>query len=532
MGRQSAGEGLLRGYVRHAGVDTVVGYGGPGLGPRFEAAVRRAGGRQPTAWATDLTLGPAAQVGAVHLAGPGLAEAAWVRRGLGQRAFSITGVTHTVASARAMDSITELLAGPVQSWDALICTSRSVRAMVEVLLDDQSDYLAQRFGAAPGGMVRPQLPVIPLGVDVAAFRPHPQRRAALRQQLGVPKDSVLLLMAGRLSYHAKAHPHPMYMALQQAAQATGTRPHLLLASWFANEGQERVFRQGAAELCPDVTLHVLDGRQPGVWEAIWPAADAYTLLSDNIQESFGLAPVEAMAAGLPVVGADWDGLRDTVEAGVTGFLAPTLVPGEPSGGLLAQVHAAEHVTYDQYVGAVAQSTSVDVAAAAQGYAALLRDAGLRRRMGEAGRVRAGRLFDWGVVIPAYQALWAELAERRRAEAESAPVAAGRPPAPGRSDPFRHFGAHASARLTAGDTVEPAPTLAGAIAALAAREGAMVLPGALHTGAALTDFAAKLAPGGRVGDLLPGWAEDDRGARTLVWLAKHGAVRIRTGSATT
>ena len=39
-------------------------------------------------------------------------------------------------------------------------------------------------------------------------------------------------------------------------------------------------------------------------------------LADNIQETFGLTPVEAMAAGLPCVMSDWDGYRDTVRDGV------------------------------------------------------------------------------------------------------------------------------------------------------------------------------------------------------------------------
>jgi hypothetical protein len=199
-----------------------------------------------------------------------------------------------------------------------------------------------------------------------------------------------------------------------------------------------------------------------------------------------------MAAGLPVVGSDWDGLRDTVEPGVTGFLARTLQPPPGGGEVLARAYAAEALTYDQYVGGIAQSTAVDVAEAAAAYAALLADAGLRRRMGEAGRARAARLFDWGVMIPRYQALWTELAARRAADAPSAEPAPGAPADPARSDPYRHFAAHASASSR---RVRPAwsraPTCPPVAAALAAREGAVVVPGALLGGAALDRFAAVL-----------------------------------------
>ena len=523
MGRHAAGLGLLRGFVEHAGISPMVGYGASGDAAAFEAAVLRCGETAPVLWSTALAAEPLESVGTLHLAGPDLARAAWLRRERDQRAYSLTGITHTTATAGVMESITGMLAAPVQSWDALICTSHSVRAMVEVLHDDQAEYLRARFGS--GLLVtRPHLPVIPLGVHTGDFDLRPAERLRLRAELGVAEDDVLVLMAGRLSYHAKAHPHPMYLALQQAAEATGSRPHLLLASWFANAGQEQVFREGAAALSPGVTLHVVDGREPGTWDAIWSAADVYTLLSDNIQESFGLAPVEAMAAGLPVVGADWDGLRETVQRGVTGFLAPTLIPPSGAGSLLAREYAAETISYDRYIGAVAQSTAVDIAAAARGYAALLGDADLRGRMGEAGRERAKRLFDWSVVIPQYQALWAELASRRRNDALAAERGAAAPGDPAHSDPYRHFAAHASAVLKHADRIEPASGLAAAAAELAARQGAAVHGRALLSGSALRRFADRLAAGGPVGPMLDG-AEPERAARTLLWLIKHGLVRV-------
>ena len=53
------------------------------------------------------------------------------------------------------------------------------------------------------------------------------------------------------------------------------------------------------------------------------SGDVFLSLPDNIQETFGLVVVEAMASGLPVLGSDWDGYRDLVVHGETGFLVPT-----------------------------------------------------------------------------------------------------------------------------------------------------------------------------------------------------------------
>ena len=71
-------------------------------------------------------------------------------------------------------------------------------------------------------------------------------------------------------------------------------------------------------------MHIVDGRDAEIRRRAWSAADLFTSLSDNIQETFGLPPVEAMAAGLPVVITDWNGYRDTLEDGVQGIAVPTI----------------------------------------------------------------------------------------------------------------------------------------------------------------------------------------------------------------
>ena len=67
----------------------------------------------------------------------------------------------------------------------------------------------------------------------------------------------------------------------------------------------------------------------GAQEAIIPllsAADVFLLPS--AQESFGLAALEAMACGVPVVASNVGGLPEVIEHGVTGFLhAPADLDG-------------------------------------------------------------------------------------------------------------------------------------------------------------------------------------------------------------
>jgi hypothetical protein len=184
---------------------------------------------------------------------------------------------------------------------------------------------------------------------------------------------------------------------------------------------------------------VLDGNDPALVKEMWAASDVFISLVDNIQETFGITPLEAMAAGLPVIVSDWDGYRYTVRDGIEGTLVPTL--GAPAHDLLQEPttsHALTITSYQSYVGTVAQHTAVHVGRAAEALTALIRSPELRRRQGEAGRRRIAETFDWRVVAPQYVALAEELAAIRRAAPERP-----RAPHPLKGDPYRDFAGFAS-----------------------------------------------------------------------------------------
>jgi predicted O-linked N-acetylglucosamine transferase (SPINDLY family) len=537
MGRHAASEGFLKGLVRHGRIDKLYCYApGRDMAEHFHRLVGGFGNQRPVHWLDEADAASPRAAGALYLPDPSLAAAAWRRRAVGQRAYSITGITHTTASAGAMDWIAGLLTAPVQPWDALICTSAVVRDTVERVLLEQQEYLARRLGA--GSFVRPVLPVIPLGVDTTAYAPDPAQRDAARRALGIGEHDVVVLFVGRLSFHAKAHPLPMYLGLEQAAQAwarqAGGKVHLVQAGWFANEAIETAFRSGAATFCPSVACTFVDGRKPDARQMAWRSADLFTSLSDNFQETFGLTPIEAMAAGLPGVVSDWNGYRDTVRDGVDGLRVPTLMPRAGLAGDLADRHAAGIDSYDVYCGSSSQFVAIAPDAAAAAYLRLISDAALRRRLGDAARQRALEVFDWRVVIGRYQDLWAELAERRAAADESAAPRAGQPPNPSRLDPFLSFASYAS------DTLSPAHVVRAAPGADAARlRGWLASPLLAYMQRAAPDTAdverllAELAQRGplTVAELLAATPEARRGRveRGLVWLAKLGMVTITHGS---
>ena len=282
----------------------------------------------------------------MYYPGPGIGDHAWQRAAYGHGAWSLCGITHTTSSATAMDALANLLTAPLQPWDALICTSSAVKDNVNRVLQAQADYLVQRLGVQK--LVLPQLPVIPLGIHAQDFAYSDAQRTAARAEIGADENTHVVLYMGRLSFHAKAHPLAMYQALQLATQALPAGQNLLLVEcgWHANEYIEKAYAEAAKLTCPSVRVLTLDGRLKTKRDTAWASADVFCSLSDNIQETFGIVPIEAMAAGLPVVVADWDGYKDTVRDGIDGFRIATLMPGAGLAGDLALRHALEIDTYD------------------------------------------------------------------------------------------------------------------------------------------------------------------------------------------
>jgi hypothetical protein len=272
-----------------------------------------------------------------------------------------------------------------------------------------------------------------------------------------------------------------------------------------------------------VRVVTLDGRKAEDRHTAWAAADVFCSLADNIQETFGITPIEAMATGLPVVVSDWDGYKDTVRDGVDGFRIPTTLPQAGLGADLAYRHALEIDTYDMYCGHTCSLVAVDVAAAADAFARLFNSAELRRQMGTAGRQHARELYDWRHIIPQYEALWAQLSEIRLAQGQNLPALAY--PWPARMDPFHAFASYPTHTLTpetllvrADKEVDVALKKVAAMRALAMVDFAkLVLP--TEEEVRLVLLASEAAAAERVAQIAE--ARSPYVVRALAWLMKLG-----------
>jgi hypothetical protein len=298
------------------------------------------------------------------------------------------------------------------------------------------------------------MPIIPLGINTQEFDYSDADRSRSRSELGIAEDAVVILFSGRLSFHAKAHPLAMYQAIEKAAQ--GGPVVLIECGWFANEHIEKAFLDAFNLFCSNIKRVVLDGRDENSRRLAWSSADIFCSLSDNFQETFGLTPLEGMAAGLPVVVSDWNGYRDTVRDGIDGFRIPTYQPPSGLGEDLAFRHACNVDNYDMYCGHTSQLVAVDIELVTQALAALIHDRSLREQMGNAARTRARQDFDWATIIPRYEELWSELNAMRQFH-KNKQGDCGVQDRPGRLDPFILFQSYPTRTLQASDQLQLAPS---------------------------------------------------------------------------
>lgn len=339
----------------------------------------------------------------------------WQRNRLGiGRGFAFCGIAHAVAGREGAKILARYCEGPSTSADAIICPSNAIKSVIENYFDHYAKYLSERFGADYKCPV--DLPVLPLGIDTKRIqqRVSPEKRKAQRSALGIGDDDIILLWVGRQSYAIKAHPLSMFRAAELAAKQTGKKVHLVMQGYFVPEDAGQEYEALARDICKQAKVHFIASDDARFPDGLWASGDIFLSLIDNVQESFGITPIEAIAAGLPRVISDWDGYRDHVADGEDGFLVPTYQPPVGMGDDLAGLMLGGREMYGGVLAQIAQTAVVDHQAAGLAIARLIEDPNLRKSMAEKAKVRLPN-YDWSKLIPVYENMWGEQADRRKAQ---------------------------------------------------------------------------------------------------------------------
>jgi len=159
---------------------------------------------------------------------------------------------------------------------------------------------------------------IPNGVDVERFRPPEEpeaERAALRRELGLPDDAVVVVCCGLVV------PRKNPLAVVRAAARMRARPLavLLVGPSAGDADYEAELDRAAASLPPGVRMLRAGRRDPDETARILRCADV--LAHASRFEGMPNAVLEALASGLPVVAHRIPGCSDALEHG-GGALVP------------------------------------------------------------------------------------------------------------------------------------------------------------------------------------------------------------------
>jgi starch synthase len=246
------------------------------------------------------------------------------------------------------------------SWLEGIARKASLRACKGLIVASAGER--ERLSHAYPG-IRLNIADIPNPIDAEEWQATDRVQA--RAALGLPVDCFIAINHGRIDIRRKG-----LDVLLQAWSALADDPQAKLV--IIGSGQDR---DAFAELVrrsdfPNL-LWLSDYTTDRAVMRCWlSAADAYVTASRI--EGMPVAPLEAMACGLPVIASDAQGLPDI------------LAEGEASGGLLLPREAPKEI--------------------ANGLMRLRDDVGLRRRLGIAARRRVEQNFSLQAVAASLDAL--------------------------------------------------------------------------------------------------------------------------------
>ncbi|MCD6305114.1 MAG: glycosyltransferase family 4 protein [Deltaproteobacteria bacterium] len=305
--------------------------------------------------------------------------------------FPVTSFIHSISYPSMMLHLQEMSFGGVTSQDAVICSSDAGRRV----LRDWFQQIEEMRHIPPPDV---RMEVIPFGFDSTSFDRVGRKEA--RARMGLSENEVIALCFGRFSEYDKMDLFPLLQAFHKV-HGKG-RPWRLILAGAAHHPEyvsmvdlwiKALGLQGSTVLKTDIS----DSDKA----VLFKAADFFVSPSDNLQETFGLTLVEALAAGLPLIVSDFSGYREIARPEVARLIPTRWSPLE----LFSTMEfgpLADEASLHRYM---AQSVCVDIDRLAQAMAELFSYPGGCRQMGTLARKRFETCYDYRLIIERLEDLW-------------------------------------------------------------------------------------------------------------------------------
>lgn len=193
---------------------------------------------------------------------------------------------------------------PKKNW--LICypVEKALSFITDVLITvNKEDY----YRASKHLHAKKTVYIPGVGVDTKKFATCHITREEKRQDLGIPSDSFVLLSVGELQ-ERKNH----RIVIEVLNKLRDGRIIYLLVGQGELEDEFKVL---ISKYKLEENIQILGFRKDIVELCV--AADVF--VHPSIREGFGISPMEAMAAGLPLISADVNGMKDYTKNGRTGI---------------------------------------------------------------------------------------------------------------------------------------------------------------------------------------------------------------------
>lgn len=150
--------------------------------------------------------------------------------------------------------------------------------------------------------------IIPPGLKVGDYEYHPEQKA----------DSPLLIYIGRLKKY-KGLQHGV-KAMEEVVKEFPNAKLLIAGRGDYKKKLEKIVENSSVSDNIELLGYVSEEKKTEMLKT------AHLFIFPSIAEGWGISAIEAQTCGVPVIGTDTDGLRDSVKNGKTGRLVPY---GEP-----------------------------------------------------------------------------------------------------------------------------------------------------------------------------------------------------------